>query len=83
MFFESGTITFGQGDNKLHFSTIGCGHVLDSAEAKYKLGTVMWKVDSGEGSFQGATGTITSNFLVDLKTNELIDNHFGILYVPQ
>lgn len=82
LFFEQGTITFGTGNNKINFSSIGVGHLLDCADPKFKAGTVMWKVDSGEGFFAGATGAITSNFLVDLKTEELIDNHLGVIYLP-
>jgi hypothetical protein len=82
LFFEQGTITFGAGAGKLNFSSIGVGQLLDCADPKYKAGTVMWKVDSGEGFFAGATGAITSNFLVDLKTEELIDNHLGVIYLP-
>lgn len=89
-FTESGTITFGDpaGNNKLHFSSIGVGYVdvYPCPEQPYTSGTVMWKVDKGEGFFKGATGAITSNFLIDLSRpddeGELIDHHFGVIYLP-
>ena len=89
-FTESGTITFGDppGGNKIHFSSIGVGYidVYPCPEKPYTAGTVMWKVDKGEGFFKGATGAITSNFLVDLTKpgdgGELIDHHFGVIYLP-
>jgi len=89
-FTESGTITFGDpaGGNKIHFSSIGVGYidVYPCPEKPYTAGTVMWQVDKGEGFFKGATGAITSNFLVDLTKpedeGELIDHHFGVIYLP-
>ena len=35
--------------------------------------------EEGTGAFEQAQGFITSNFLVNLKTNELLDTHLGIL----
>ncbi|HYJ03886.1 MAG TPA: hypothetical protein VEX43_02055 [Chthoniobacterales bacterium] len=89
-FTESGTITFGDPaeGNRLHFSSIGVGYidVYPCPEPPYTAGTVMWKVDAGEGFFAGATGAITSNFLIDLSKQgdegELIDHHFGVIYLP-
>lgn len=89
-FTESGTITFGDPaeGNRLHFSSIGVGYidVYPCPEAPYTAGTVMWKVDQGDGFFDGATGAITSNFLVDgtkpEDEGELIAYHFGVIYLP-
>lgn len=89
-FTESGTITFGDpaANSRLHFSTIGLGYidVYPCPEEPYTAGTVMWKIDAGEGFFAGATGAITSNFLIDLSKpgdeGELIDHHFGVVYLP-
>jgi hypothetical protein len=41
----------------------------------------MWRVDSGEGQFAGASGPITSNFTLS-GTGEVIDNHFALIFVP-
>ena len=40
----------------------------------------MWRVESGEGQFAGASGLITSNFTLSAN-GELIDNHFGVIFV--
>jgi hypothetical protein len=79
-FLETGTITFGAG-HCLHFSTIGQGYLGPSADPTRKHGTVMWRVEGGEGQFAGASGLITSNFFVgdDLAVT---DHHFGVLAVP-
>jgi hypothetical protein len=79
-FLETGTITFGAG-NALHFSTVGRGYLGPSADPARKHGTVMWRVDGGEGQFAGATGLITSNFFVDDQLG-VVDHHFGVLLVP-
>ena len=74
-FTETGAISFGEGDSALKFSTILQGH-LDSKTA---TGTVMWKIDSGEGQFAGATGNITSNFFL-AADGTVTDYHFGVIY---
>ena len=79
-FDESGTIRFGSGNSALRFSTVGQGFMGPSANPKLQHGSVMWRVDGGEGQFAGATGLITSNFTLSDK-GEVTDNHFGIIFV--
>ena len=79
-FLETGTITFGAG-NLLRFTTVGSGYLGPSADPERKHGTVMWRVEGGEGQFVGATGLITSNFFVDDQLG-VVDHHFGVLLVP-
>ena len=45
----------------------------------FSHGTVMYEVTGGTGMFEQAQGFITSNFLVNLTTNELFDTHLGVL----
>jgi hypothetical protein len=80
-FQESGSIDFGSGEHRLRFSTVGQDCLGASADAKLKHGTVMWRVEGGEGQFAGASGLITSNFFVG-DGGEVTDNHFGALFVP-
>jgi hypothetical protein len=79
-FKESGTITFGEGGNRLRFSTVGQGYLGPSADPKTSTGAVTWQIDAGEGQFEGATGLITSNFMVG-ESGEVIDNHFGVIFL--
>ncbi|MBI3801323.1 MAG: hypothetical protein HY268_30670 [Deltaproteobacteria bacterium] len=79
-FQEAGTITFGDTQHRLYFSTVGQGYIGPSADSQLKHGSVIWKVERGEGQFAGATGLITSNFYVS-STGEVTDNHFGVLFV--
>ena len=78
-FSEAGTISFGDG-NRLRFSTVGQGHLGPSADPDLKHGCVMWRIDGGEGQFEGATGLITSNFFVG-GTGAVADHHFGVIFV--
>jgi hypothetical protein len=78
-FREEGTITFGDGQHRLHFSTVGQGYIGPSADPQLKHGSVIWKVERGEGQFAGATGLITSNFFVS-STGEVTDNHCGVIF---
>lgn len=79
-FTESGTITFGDGDHALRFTTVGEGHLGPSADPKHMHGCVIWKVEGGEGQFEGATGLITSNFTLS-DTGEVVDHHLGLIFV--
>lgn len=78
-FTESGSITFGEG-NRLEFSTVGEGYLGPSADGSLQHGTVMWRVDGGEGQFAGASGLITSNFFVD-GNGAVTDHQFGVIFV--
>lgn len=79
-FDEWGTITFGAG-NRIHFQTIGEGYLAPAAEQGVQHGTVMWEVTAGEGAFDGASGLITSNFMV--RPNGTVDDYqFGVLWLP-
>ena len=76
---ETGTITFGA-DHRLRFATVGSGYLGPSADPARKHGTVMWRIEGGEGQFADASGLITSNFFVS-STGEVTDHHFGVLFV--
>src|SRR5579871_1549654 len=79
-FTESGTITFGEGGHSLKFSTVGQGHLGPTPDSKTMAGTVTWKIDSGEGQFQDASGLITSNFML-AEHGEVTDYHFGVIFL--
>src|SRR3981081_2156599 len=79
-FTETGTIRFGDLNHSLRFSTVGQGFLGKSPDAALQHGSVMWRVESGEGQFAGASGLITSNFTLSAN-GEVIDNHFGVIFV--
>ena len=78
-FQEEGIITFGDNHHRLYFSTVGQGYLGPSADSQLRHGSVIWKVERGEGQFAGATGLITSNFFVN-SAGEVTDNHFGVIF---
>jgi hypothetical protein len=79
-FQEIGAIEFGNG-NRVRFSTIGSGYLGASLDHVRRHGTVMWRIEGGEGQFAGATGLITSNFFVATDLT-VTDHHLGVILVP-
>lgn len=79
-FKEAGTITFGAGEHRLRFRTIGQGYIGPSTEPNLRQGAVMWQVEGGEGQFDGAQGLITSNFTIT-DTGEVTDHQMGVIFV--
>jgi hypothetical protein len=80
-FTEAGTIRFGDSNHSLRFSTVGQGFLGKSVDSALQHGSVIWRVESGEGQFAGASGLITSNFTLS-GTGEVVDNHFGLIFMP-
>lgn len=79
-FFEWGGVAFGDdAASRLTFSGVGAGTIGPADTDGFSHGTMMYVVRSGQGRLEGATGRITSNFLIDFDTNELIDMQLGII----
>jgi hypothetical protein len=78
-FTETGTIRFGEG-NSFDFSTIGEGYLAPSPEAGLNFGAIHWRIDSGTGQFEGASGIITSNFTLS-EDGAVTDRQFGVIWV--
>lgn len=71
------------GASRLTFSSLGAGSLLEPPGADgFSRGVAMWKIGSGTGAFAGAAGAITSNFLINLETDELVDSHLGVVRLP-
>lgn len=82
-FAEWGTVTFGdEPSGSLTFGSVGPGTLGPPDDDGFSHGTVTYAIGSGSRQFSGATGLINSNFLVDLKTNELIDTQLGVVRLP-
>ena len=79
-FQQTGTIDFGPGGHRLRFSTIGNGHFDLGAAGNRRCGAAIWRIDGGEGQFAGASGLITSTFVVD-DAGEFTDYQHGMVYV--
>src|SRR4051794_33898807 len=79
-FLETATIWFGDA-NRLHVSTVGSGYLEASMNPAIRHGTVMWRVEESEGQLTGASGLITSNFLIDAELT-ITDHQLGVLMLP-
>jgi hypothetical protein len=80
-FDQSGTIEFAPG-HALAFRSVGAARLSPSPDPHLRHGAAVWEVEGGEGQFRGAHGRITSNFFIS-DTNELTDNHFGLIFVAR
>lgn len=82
-FVESGTLTFGDAQaSSLTFAWLNAGTLLAADPDGFSHGAIAYGISAGTGALAGASGIITSNFLVDLQTNELWDTHLGIILLP-
>jgi hypothetical protein len=73
------TIDFGHG-HTLWGRTLDNGRVSGSADEHLRHGTATIHVVGGTGQFAGATGQITSNFVLS-DTGELTDNQLGMVFL--
>lgn len=78
-FDEQGTIVFARG-SALRIK--GRGQVAASPNPHLRQGSVVWRVAGGEGRFEGASGLITSNFLVS-DSGELTENQLGVIFTVE
>ena len=51
-------------------TAVGEGTLAPSADAELMHGSVIWRITQGRGGFEGASGLITSNFLLTPATGE-------------
>lgn len=78
-FTETVTIDFGHG-HQLWLRSVEPGRLSASADEHLRHGTAVLDVLGGTGQFAGATGRITSNFVLS-DTGELTDNQFGLIFI--
>jgi hypothetical protein len=81
-FDENGVMTFGNESDRIRFSTVGAGYLGPSPEEGVLHGSVIWRVEGGEGRFAGATGLITSNFVLRAETGEVAEKQVIVLFLP-
>ena len=75
-FDELGTIVFTLG-NSLRIR--GSGRLAPSADPDLRQGTIVWTIEGGDGHFEGASGLITSNFLLS-ATGDLTENQLAVVF---
>jgi hypothetical protein len=81
-FDEHGAMMFGNEEDRIRFSTMGEGYLGPGPEEGLLEGSVIWRVEEGEGRFAGATGLITSNFVMRAETGEVAEKQVISLFLP-
>jgi hypothetical protein len=81
-FRESGTISFGDGEGGLDVDTVGEGTLGPSADPEVLHGAVIWRITEGRGRFDGATGLITSNFLLRPSDGHFDESQVAVIFLP-
>lgn len=80
-FTETGTISAGE-QHELDIVTVGEGTLAPSADAELMHGSVIWRITQGRGQFEGASGLITSNFLLTPATGEVDERQVAVVFLP-
>jgi hypothetical protein len=81
-FVESGTITVGDGAGTLKIDTVGEGHLSPTPDPTVLAGAVTWRIVEADGSLQGATGLITSTFLLSTDRPEYREYLTAAVFFP-
>ena len=80
-FTETGTISAGKQD-ELDIETVGEGTLVPSPDAALLHGCVIWRITQGRGQFEGASGLITSNFLLSPTTGNVDEQQVAVVFLP-
>jgi hypothetical protein len=81
-FTETGTLTLGDDGDEVDLVTVGEGTLAPSAQPELLHGSVIWRIAAGRGRFDGASGLISSNFLLWPATGDVDDWQVGVVFVP-
>jgi hypothetical protein len=78
-FMAAVAVDFGHG-HRLWGETLDPGRLARSVDEHLRHGTATIHVVGGSGQFDGASGELTSNFVVS-HTGELTDNQLGVVFL--
>jgi len=78
---QTGRVRFGDGEHALTVSTAGQGRLVLSPDPTRRQGAMTLQIDGGSGLFAGATGMITSNFLLN-DSGAYRDLHTAVIFLP-
>jgi hypothetical protein len=81
-FSEVGTISFGSAGGEIDIVTAGDGFLGQSADADLRQGAVVYRIVEGRGRFVGASGLISSNFLLCRATGEFEERQIAVVFLP-
>jgi hypothetical protein len=81
-FTEAGRIRFDDGDDELEIVTVSEGTLAPSVQPDVLHGAVVYRITGGNGRFHGASGLITSNFLLWPAQGEFEERQVAVVFVP-
>lgn len=81
-FTERGSLIVDEGDAALDFATFAEGFLGPSADPELHHGSVSWRIERGHGRLQGASGLITSNFVLRPSTGEVDERQVAFVFLP-
>jgi hypothetical protein len=81
-FAETGTIRYGDGDAELEIATLSDGTLAPCAEPDVLHGAAVYSINAGRGRFEGASGLITTNFLLWPAKGEFEERQVAVVFVP-
>jgi hypothetical protein len=81
-FTETGTIAIDDGSGELDIVTVGEGTLRPSADPELLHGAAMYEIVEGRGRLAGASGLITSNFLLTPAKGEFVERQVAVVFLP-
>jgi hypothetical protein len=79
-FAEAGLIRYDDGE--LHITTLTDGTLGPSAQPGVLHGAALYRITEGGGRFDGASGLITSNFVLHPATGEYDERQVTVVFLP-
>jgi hypothetical protein len=79
-FTESGRVAVGRNGDAFLISTVGEGYIGPSPDPSILHGAVTWRIDRGEGTLEGASGLITSNFQLQSDTGDVTEYQVAVIF---
>jgi hypothetical protein len=79
-FAETGVIRYDDGE--LQITTLSDGTLGPSPQPDVLHGAAVYRITGGSGRFDGASGLITSNFLLDPAKGEFEERQVTVVFLP-
>lgn len=81
-FTERGRLIADEGEAALDFATLADGFLGPAADSELHHGSVIWRIEHGHGRFQGASGLITSNFVLRPSDGQVDERQVAVVFLP-
>jgi hypothetical protein len=81
-FSETGTVRFDDGGAELDIATVVDGTLEPSPDPDLLHGAVIYRIIGGRERFEGASGLITSNFVLRPAAGEFDERQVAVVFIP-